>query len=156
MLRGGDLGHDPSALSSLRRGGYYAYSPVPGLRVISLNINYWVVQNTVRAVSMLCLSMYSFHHSFRHLFTAQRQRQKVDASNVPVTGRFGRQEAGAAGSSAAAEGGIMMAWLNTQLAAAESKGDAVHILGHQPPTDSAWLPGWWGQCKPEPRFPTLI
>ena len=121
---------------------------MPGLRVISLNINYWVVQNTVRAVSMLCLSM--------TLSTAQQQRQKIDAAHVTLTGRFVRQEAGAAGSSAAAEGGIMMAWLNTELAAAESKGDAVHILGHQPPTDSAWLPGWWGQCKPTPRFPTLI
>ena len=125
---------------------------MPGLTVISLNINYWVVQNTVRAVSRLCLSItLSVTHS-----TAQRQRQKIGAAHVPVTGRFVRQEAGAAGSSAAAEGGIMMAWLNTQLAAAESKGDAVHILGHQPPTDSAWLPGWWGQCKPTPRFPTLI
>ena len=26
---------------------------------------------------------------------------------------------------------------------AARQGDAVHILGHQPPTDGAWLPGYW-------------
>eukprot|EP01045_Picozoa_sp_COSAG04_P030241 COSAG04_NODE_5194_length_1706_cov_1.719975_1_plen_79_part_10 len=56
-----------------------------------MNINYWVVQNTVRAVSTMTLS------------TAQRQRQNIGAAHVTLTGRFVRQEAGAAGSSAAAE-----------------------------------------------------
>lgn len=29
-----------SALADVRRGGFYQYSPVPGLRVISLNMNF--------------------------------------------------------------------------------------------------------------------
>eukprot|EP00937_MAST-01D_sp_MAST-1D-sp2_P004275 g4275.t1 len=50
-------------------------------------------------------------------------------------------------STAAQEGTRMLAWFGRQLAAAEARGDAVHVLGHQPPTDdngaAIWLPGRW-------------
>lgn len=29
-----------SSLGDVQRGGFFAYSPVPGLRVVSLNMNY--------------------------------------------------------------------------------------------------------------------
>lgn len=96
-----DVGDDPRSAETIRRGGYFAsHAAAPGLTVISLNINYWVVQNP---------------------------------------------EAAKAGSSAAAEGARMMGWLGDELAAAEARGDAVHILGHQPPTGDAWLPGYWNE-----------
>lgn len=41
-----DVGEDPLIAKTIRRGGYYASrAATPGLTVISLNINYWVVQN---------------------------------------------------------------------------------------------------------------
>jgi sphingomyelin phosphodiesterase len=40
-----DLGNDANALATVRRGGYYAVQPRKGLTVISLNVNYWAVQN---------------------------------------------------------------------------------------------------------------
>jgi hypothetical protein len=99
-LWGADVGRDPATLATIRRGGYYSSRAAKGLTVISLNINYWVVQNS---------------------------------------------EASKPGSTAEAEGKRMMEWFGTELAAAAAVGDAVHILGHQPPTDTAWLPGYWGQ-----------
>jgi hypothetical protein len=48
-----------------------------------------------------------------------------------------------------AEGQAMFEWLNTSLAAAAASNDAVHILGHQPPTSSpgggSWLPGYYAK-----------
>ena len=48
-----------------------------------------------------------------------------------------------------AEGRRMMAWLEAELVTAEAGGHAVHILGHQPPTDKdmqpAWIDGYWPQ-----------
>ena len=47
-LWGPDLGlrtTNPAALKTLQRGGYYSVQVVPGLTVVSLNINYWVKQN---------------------------------------------------------------------------------------------------------------
>ena len=32
---------DAVAEETMRSGGYYAMSPLPGLRVISINTNYW-------------------------------------------------------------------------------------------------------------------
>jgi 3',5'-cyclic AMP phosphodiesterase CpdA len=44
-----------------------------------------------------------------------------------------------------AEGQAQFVWLATALAAAAARKDAVHILGHHPPTSepgaAAWLPG---------------
>ena len=40
------MGLDASELKSLERGGYFAHSYVKGLTVVSLNINYWVTQNS--------------------------------------------------------------------------------------------------------------
>lgn len=37
-----DVRHDPIALESIKSGGYYATSPIAGLTVIALNVNYWV------------------------------------------------------------------------------------------------------------------
>ena len=45
-LWGADIGSERAGLSTLRRGGYYATRPMEGLTVISLNINYWVTQNS--------------------------------------------------------------------------------------------------------------
>lgn len=45
-LWGGDIGSERAGLSTLKRGGYYATRPLKGLTVISLNINYWVKQNS--------------------------------------------------------------------------------------------------------------
>ena len=101
---GADLNNDANALATLRRGGYYAAQPTKGLTVISLNVNYWAVQNPA--------------------------------------------------ASSGTEGAAMMSWFGTEMAAAEARGDAVHILGHQPPQDTgtstvaggwSWLPGYWGQ-----------
>ena len=43
----------------------------------------------------------------------------------------------------------MFTWLNESLAAAAGRGDAVHILGHQPPTSTpgsrSWLPGYYAK-----------
>ena len=48
-----------------------------------------------------------------------------------------------------AEGRRMMPWLEAELVTAEAGGHAVHILGHQPPTDKdmqpAWIDGYWPQ-----------
>jgi hypothetical protein len=101
-----DLGlpADAAAEATLRRGGYYAVAgAAPGLTVISLNVNYWVLQNP---------------------------------------------EAAKPNSTAAREGARMMAWLGDELRAAAARGDAVHVLGHQPPAAGGaplWLPGYWGQ-----------
>jgi len=106
-LWGEDLGlngGNPAARDTLRRGGYYSVpAAAPGLTVVSLNINYWVLQNP---------------------------------------------EAVKPTSTAAQEGVRMMAWFEAELAAAAARGDAVHVLGHQPPTDGgapSWLPGYWGR-----------
>ena len=48
-LWGEDLGHDPAALETLGRGGYYSVSAAPGLRVMGMNVNYWVNQNPALA-----------------------------------------------------------------------------------------------------------
>ncbi|XP_018006618.1 sphingomyelin phosphodiesterase [Hyalella azteca] len=41
----GDGGVPESAMDTVRRGGYYHWSPVPGLRVVSLNVNYGYHEN---------------------------------------------------------------------------------------------------------------
>lgn len=99
-LWGGDIGEERAGLSTLKRGGYYATRPTMGLTVISLNINYWVKQNS---------------------------------------------EMNKANSSAQLEGARMMKWFAAELASAHASGDAVHVLGHQPPTGGAWHAGYWPQ-----------
>ena len=42
---GPDLAHEPEALASVRKGGWFSTQPIPGLTVISLNINYWQTLN---------------------------------------------------------------------------------------------------------------
>ena len=102
-LWGPDLGlrtTNPAALKTLQRGGYYSVQVVPGLTVVSLNINYWVKQNP---------------------------------------------EAAKPDSAAAKEGLRMMTWLADELEAAQQRGDAVHVLGHQPPASNDWVNGYWAQ-----------
>ena len=106
-----DLGHDSSALASVRKGGWYATRPVKGLTVISLNINYWETQNP----------------------------QTADSS-----------------SEASKLGEDQFLWLQAALQAAETAGDKVHIIGHQPPGPNppgpgdVWVAGAW------PRFSMLV
>ena len=106
-----DLQHEPAALASVRKGGWFATRPVAGLTVISLNINYWETQNP---------------------------ETKDPAS------------------SASKLGVAQFSWLEAALAAAEAVGDAVHILGHQPPGPNppgpgdVWVDGTW------PRLSVLV
>ena len=92
-LWGPDLGNDPAALATLKKGAYYATQPMKGLTVVALNIQYWDTQNS----------------------------QIADKT-----------------SSAYAEGQEQFVWLAGVLAAAKKRGDAVHILGHQPPANKSW------------------
>eukprot|EP01050_Picozoa_sp_SAG11_P025722 SAG11_NODE_5903_length_1437_cov_1.684604_1_plen_343_part_10 len=50
-----------------------------------------------------------------------------------------------ANSSAQLEGKRMMDWFAAELASARASGDAVHVLGHQPPTGGAWYASYWPQ-----------
>lgn len=99
-----DLDHNPDALATVTKGGYFAAQPLPGLTVLSLNINYWVTMNSQAT------------------------------SNTTL---------------AHAEGVAQFEWLAAELAAAAGRKDAVHILGHQPPTaepgSRSWLPGYYAK-----------
>ena len=49
-----------------------------------------------------------------------------------------------------AQAQMQFAWLEQELEAAETRGDAVWLLGHQPPEPSIWIPGFF------PRFLRII
>lgn len=63
VLWGAEVGTDTATTATLKRGGYYSSQAAKGLTVISLNINYWVVQNSeaAKAGSRFALKMMSLH-----------------------------------------------------------------------------------------------
>jgi sphingomyelin phosphodiesterase len=90
-----DLGSDGprGALATVKKGGYFSTSPRPGLRILSLNTNYFGVTNA---------------KLLKDPGSAARQLQEAQLS-----------------------------WFEAELEAAESAGEAVHVLGHIPPVSGS-------------------
>ena len=133
-----DLQHEPGALASVRKGGWFATRPVPGLTVISLNINYWC-DYILKPMDFVLKAM-EFMLKMRD--SVPRETQNPQTADPT--------------SSASKLGVAQFTWLEAALGTAVATGDKVHILGHQPPGPNPpgpgdpWVAGAW------PRLSRLV